>query len=543
LNEHSVKNFLEVNIQNALEKMGVFDARVEVIRPDTPDHGDLSTNVAMTLSKQLRKAPRMIAEELISHTDPSPFDKVEIAGPGFVNFYFNQAMFKRFVEFCEKPGFGRWDVGQSQPMQVEFVSANPTGPVTVANGRGAPLGDSISRLLEWIGYKVDREFYVNDRGAKIGHLGKSLEIRYRQAGGESCELPEEGYPGEYLLDIAKEMRAELGNKPLEMNDDARNEFFRTEAVARMIAWQRKVFEDFGIVFDRWFLETSMVESGEIDQAIKDLDSKGFLYKEDGAVWMKSTELGDDKDFVIIKSNGDPTYTATDIAYHRNKFARGYVHMINLMGADHHGHTGPMYAGLEALGYDKNKLEFHLYQLVHLFRDGKQVKMSKSSGEFVTLEELLEEVGKDAARYFYLMRSSDTHLNFDLDLAKKKTMENPVYYVQYAHVRCCAIMDDERAAGIADVDFAGFEGDAEVGLARELMWFPDEVRQAATMRAPNRICSYAERLAAAFHSFYHDCRVLGEEDIVAARRMKLVSSTRAVLKSCLEILGVSAPERM
>lgn len=529
-------------LAQALQKMDV-EFAPDVMRPDSPDHGDWSSNCAMALARQMKKAPRMVAEEIIKNLDQSMFEKVEVVGPGFMNFFLKPEVVTEFVrEACDE-GFGRSEFGKGTKVMVEFVSANPTGPVTVANGRGAPLGDSISRLLEWVGYSVHREFYVNDRGSKITNLGRSLEQRYRQARGLDWSMPEEGYPGEYLLDIAKEMVPDFGNTPFDMPDAERVEFFGRQAVGRMIAWQEKVFEKFGIKFDLWFSEAKMAGEGKIEQTLERLKKTGCIYEAEGATWLRSTDFGDDKDFVVVKSTGDATYTLGDIAYHIGKFDRGFDLAIDLMGADHHGHVGPMHAGLQALGIDHNRLEFVLYQLVHLYRGGQQVKMSKSSGEFVTLEELLDEVGVDAARYFYLMRSGDTHLNFDLDLAKSQTMDNPVYYVQYAHVRCCAIMDDERAND-ADVSKASpFEHALEKALAMELLTFPDEVKASALARTPHRIAAFAEKVASAFHSFYYECHVLNEEPPVKARRMLLVRATRNVLKGCLDILGVSAPNRM
>ncbi len=539
----SIKNFISEIISEGLKKIGVEDQIIEILRPDTPDHGDFSTNVAMTLTKKLKKAPRQIAQDLIDNLDSSSFHKIEIAGPGFINFFLADDVLLRFLNDALSDDFGKWNTGNKKKVQVEFVSANPTGPVTVANGRGAPLGDSVARLLTWMGYDVSREFYVNDRGAKIGHLANSLEARYRQALGLDWKLPEESYPGEYLLDIAKELKEEFGNKPLEMDEAERHDFFRVQAVSKMISWQKEVFSKFGVDFDFWFSERKMDETGEISGCIQKLRDKGVLYEEGGATWMRSTDFGDDKDFVIIKSSGDATYTTTDIAYHLNKYNRGFEHVIDIMGADHHGHIGPMEAGLEALGFEKDRLEFLLYQLVHLYRGGKQVKMSKSSGEFVTLEELLDEVGVDASRYFYLMRSSDTNLNFDLDLAKSKSMDNPVYYIQYAIVRCKAILGDERVSKINLENITTLEGGAEVNLARDIISFPDEVAGASKARAPSRICTYAERLSGSFHHFYHECRVIGEPEEIQKRRLLLILATVKVLKKILEILGVSAPDKM
>lgn len=539
----SIKNHIVGLLDSYLDKKGVKGHSFEILRPDTPKYGDFSSNIAMGLAGKLKTSPHKIAEDIIELIDKSMFKRVEIAGPGFINFFLSGDAFIQWLRYSLDDDFGRWNTGAGKKVQVEFVSANPTGPVTVANGRGAPLGDTIARLLEWTGHDVSREFYVNDRGAKIGNLARSLEERFKQVHDLEWTIPEEGYPGEYLLDIANEIKKEYGKQPLEMDDETWHQFFRNEAVNRIIQWQRDVFSRFGIDFDVWFSEKKMVETGEIDNTIARLRDSGMLYEKDGATWMRSTDLGDDKDFVIIKSNGDATYTATDITYHINKFNRGFDHLIDVMGADHHGHVGPMEAGLEALGYDKNKLEFHLYQLVHLFKDGKQVKMSKSSGEFVTLEELLEEIGVDVSRYFYLMRTSDTHLNFDIDQAKSKSMDNPAYYVQYAHVRCNAIMGDEKAVDVDLENISAFTEDAELNLIRELISFPDEIASASFARAPNRIATYAEKVAGAFHHFYHKCRVLDENDEIRNRRLLLVKATRCVLKSALAVLGVSAPERM
>ena len=539
----SIRDRIAGILDDYLRQKSIDNHSFEVLRPDTPKHGDYSSNIAMGLAGKLKMPPRKIAEEIIESIDKTMFSRVEIAGPGFINFFLAGDVFVQWLRHALNDDFGRWDIGDEKKIQVEFVSANPTGPVTVANGRGAPLGDSIARLLEWTGHYVSREFYVNDRGAKIDNLAYSLEERFKQAHNLEWNIPEEGYPGEYLLDIAVEIKMEYGTIPLEMDDESRHQFFRKEATSRIIKWQRDVFSRFGINFDVWFSEKKMVETGEIEDAIARLKERGMLYEEDGATWMRSTDLGDDKDFVIIKSNGDATYTATDIAYHINKFNRGFDHVIDVMGADHHGHIGPMKAGLEALAYHKDKLEFHLYQLVHLFKDGKQVKMSKSSGEFITLEELLDEVGVDVSRYFYLMRTSDTHLNFDIDQAKSKSMDNPAYYVQYAYVRCNAITSDERA-GDADIsNVSVFTEDAELNLIREIITLPDVIISASNARAPNRITQFAEKVAGAFHHFYHKCRVLDESDEIRNKRLLLVKATRCVLKSALSVLGVSAPEKM
>ncbi len=540
----SAKTEIAKQVANALSQMGAQNSQAIIERPELSEHGDFSTNIAMTLAKQLKKPPRAIAEEIISKLDKSMFDKVEAVGPGFINMFLTPKALLSFVlEAYGDHNFGKWDIGKNERVQVEFVSANPTGPITVANGRGGPLGDSLARLLSWIGYDAFREFYVNDRGAKVTHLAKSLEARYRQALGLPWELPQEGYPGEYLLDIAKDMAIEFEADPLSFDEPKRLEFFGKQAVARIVDGQKQVFKKFGIVFDKWFSEREMAERGEIGSALGKLDAKGVLYQHEGATFMRSTDFGDDKDFVVVKSTGEPTYTATDVAYHLGKFERGFSRVIDVMGADHHGHTGPMFAALKALGIDQAKLEFLLYQLVHLFRGGQLVKMSKSSGEFVTLDELLDEVGPDSARYFFLMRSSDTSLNFDIDLAKSQSMDNPVYYVQYAHVRCCSMMDDERAKMANISQAAELDHPLEAKLAKELIDFPDEVRAAALSRAPHRMTAYAERVAQAFHTFYHECKVLQEESAVRDRRMLLVALTRKVLKGTLEILGVSAPERM
>jgi len=539
----SVRTSIASIFEAALFKLGV-QAQIDISRPEFAQHGDFSTNIAMSLAKQLKKPPRAIAEDIINNLDHKLFSNVEIAGAGFINVFLKPEVLKDLVfEAVNDSNYGRWNIGGGKSVQVEFVSANPTGPITVANARGGPLGDSVARLLEWIGYNVWREFYVNDRGAKIGHLARSLEQRYRQAMDLIWELPPEGYPGEYLLDIARDVFTEYGDGILKKDENERLAFFGEQAVARIIAGQQKVLKRFGVKFDLWFSEKEMSAKGEIEKALDRLKEKGVLYEQDGAIWMKSTDYGDDKDFVVIKSGGEPTYTATDFAYHIGKYDRGFDLSIDLLGADHQGHTGPMFAALEAIGIPKERLEFLLYQLVYLIKGGQQVKMSKSSGEFVTLDELLDEVPPDAARYFYLMRSSDTHLNFDIDLAKSQTMENPVYYVQYAHVRCNAIINDERANGVDIGKSLYFEDNLEINLAKELIDFPDEVKACALARAPHRIASYAERVASAFHSFYHDCRVLQEPFEILNRRMLLVLATRKVLSSCLSILGVTAPERM
>ena len=445
----------------------------------------------------------------------------------------------------EDERYGCSDLGQGKRIQVEFVSANPTGLLHMGNARGAALGDSLCNVLTAAGYEVTREFYINDAGNQIENFGKSLEARYLQLLGQEADFPEEGYHGEDIIETVKNIIAEEGDKYLQVETELRREFLIQKALEEKINNIKRDLARFGVEYDVWFSEQSLHDSGAITQTIQELQHKGLVYEKEGALWFRTTELGEEKDEVIVRSNGLATYFAADIAYHKNKFERGFEKVINIWGADHHGHVARMKGAMEALGYDPDNLQVILMQLVRLFRGGEIVRMSKRSGQYITLSELIDEVGRDAARFFFVMRSPDSHLEFDLDLAKKESADNPVYYVQYAHARINSILlaSPEKLAQPEDVDFTLLKEEAELALIRKIAEFPDEIEGVALSYEPHHLTRYAHELASLFHSFYNSCRVLTDEQDLRRARLYLVNAARITLRNVLLLLGVSAPEKM
>jgi len=526
---------------------------ISVEPPRLKEFGDFATNLAMLLSREVGRPPREVAQTLVKHLpDDRLVAKVEVAGNGFINFTLHPEWLYEVLRDIQHKGdaYGRWNIGQGKRVNVEFVSANPNGPITVAHGRGGAIGDVLANLLEAIGYQVTREFYVNDatNSLQMQNFARSLVVRYRQLLSEEVELPEDGYAGEYLVDIARELLEKEGTHLAEGEEEAVIERFRAYAEDAMKRQQQQDLADFGIVFDVWFSENSLHQSGQVAQAIEELKARGYAYKHDGALWLRSTAFGDDKDRVLVRNNGQPTYIAADAAYHKNKFDRGFDHLIDIWGPDHHGYVARTRAAVAALGYPVERFEVLIYQIVRLFKGGDLVRMSKRAGNVVTLRDVLEEVGKDAARFFFLMRSHDSPLDFDLELAKKESSENPVYYVQYAHARICSIL---RVAGeqgwtvpsASDTDLSVLKEERELELIKKLDEFPEEVLESATERAPHRLTRYSMEVADAFHKFYDTCRVVGEHHALMRARLVLVDATRVVLRNVLGLLGVSAPERM
>ncbi len=526
------------------------DFTVEV--PREREHGDFATNLAMLLPKQARMAPRRIADVLVEHlTHPVRWlQRVEVAGPGFINFHLDPRWALAAVPMAVKlrADYGRVQVGGGKKVQVEFVSANPTGLLHMGNARGAALGDSIAAILDYAGWKVTREFYINDAGNQIENFALSLEARYFQLLGREAEVPEGGYHGQDIVDTVRRFIDRHGDGLLAAEPAARREALVQFALAEKIGAIRKALEDFGVHYDVWFSEQSLHDGGKVDEALRRLRERGFLYERDGALWFKATAFGVEKDEVVVRKNGVPTYFAADIAYHMNKFERGFDWVINVWGADHHGHVPRMKGAMAALGYDPDALHVVIMQLVRLLRGGEVVRMSKRTGRFITLEELVEEVGRDAARYFFVMRSADSHLDFDLDLARSQSNENPVYYVQYAHARICSIFRQLKEQGrqvpaVEEVNLELLREEAELALARRLADFPEEVSLAARQLAPHRIARYVHEVAGLLHSFYNVHRVITDDVELSNARLLLVDATRVVLRNCLGILGVHAPERM
>jgi len=537
-------------------------------RPRDPSHGDWATNIAMQSSKAAGASPRSIADAIAARMAGHPdIDSVEVAGPGFINIRLSASALQRVLTEARTQGrnFGSSKLGQGKRVQVEFVSANPVGPMHVGHGRWAALGDSMARVLEHAGWRAEREFYINDVGVQMDIFARSVAARYLEIGGKEVEFDPEWYQGVYITDIAREIFEEEGAAWIESDAAEREAHFKEVAYSQVLSHLQRVLHDFGVDFDVWFSERTLHAADAegrtaIERAISRLRDAGYVYDLDGAVWFRSTDFGDDKDRVLKKSDGAYTYFAADVAYHADKLDRGFDRIINIWGADHHGYVKRMQATFTAMGHD-DKLDVVIGQLVNLYRGGQVVRMSKRTGEMVTFEDLLSDVGGDAARYFFLRRSTDQPLDFDIELAQSQSSENPVYYVQYAHARICSILrkgaaEDDAAVAEAGIDDLAariipheaplhlLDSPAELALMRKLMEFEEVVESAASQLAPFKLTRYAEELASAFHQFYTVCRVIDpEEPEMTHARLYAVDATRIALAGVLDLIGVSAPERM
>jgi len=520
--------------------------------PREREHGDLATNLAMVLAKQVKRSPRDIATTLIKHLDTTGtwIQSSEIAGAGFINFRLNPLWLTDVIKEVIKAGnsYGQVDLGKGEKVQVEFVSANPTGLLHMGNARGAALGDSLASLLSMAGYDVSREFYINDTGNQIHNFALSLESRYLQQLGQDCPFPEGGYHGEDLIETVKGLITKVGDKYLTVEPELRREFLIRYGLEEKMQDIRETLQDFGVNYDVWFNEQSLHDSGAVKLTLEELEKKGYIYEKEGALWLKSTLFGDEKDEVVIRSNGTPTYFAADIAYHRNKFERGFTRVINIWGADHHGHVARLKGAMSAFGYDKDNLQVILMQLVRLIRNGEVVKMSKRSGQYITLRELMDEVGKDAARFFFSLRDPDSAVDFDLDLAKAQSSDNPVYYVQYAHARMCSILRQALELGDtgkppSDDELKLLNSTEERDLLKKMADLPSEVTIAARLMEPHRLARYVLDLAALFHTFYNSQRVLVDDEGLRRARLSLVGAVKQIISNVLGVLGVSAPEKM
>ncbi|UOE55393.1 arginine--tRNA ligase [Bacillus sp. CMF12] len=549
-----VQDKLKQEIKDAVVKAGLAaeeqipDVILEI--PKEKAHGDYSTNMAMQLARVAKKAPRMIAEDLIAHFDSSKasIEKIEIAGPGFINFYMNNSYLTDLIPAVLEAGdhYGETTVGNSQKIQVEFVSANPTGDLHLGHARGAAVGDSLCNILDKAGYDVSREYYINDAGNQINNLALSVEARYFQALGLEKGMPADGYHGEDIIGIGKKLAEEYGEKYVNADEKERFDFFREYGLKYEMAKLKQDLEDFRVPFDVWYSETSLYHNGKIDTALQALKDNGHIYEEEGATWFRSTAFGDDKDRVLIKNDGSYTYLTPDIAYHKDKLERGFEKLINIWGADHHGYIPRMKAAIQALGYDREALEVEIIQLVHLYKNGEKMKMSKRTGKAVTMRDLVEEVGLDATRYFFAMRSADTHLDFDLDLAVSQSNENPVYYAQYAHARISSILRQGEEQGMAAgaADYSLIQAEKEIDVLKKIGEFPQAVGEAAQKRMPHRITNYIYELASSFHSFYNAEKVLDAENPERTKaRLALIKAVQTTLKNALKLIGVSAPEKM
>jgi arginyl-tRNA synthetase len=522
-----------------------------VERPRDRGHGDWATNAALVAARLVPLAARDVADRIIRHLPPIPhLESVEIAGPGFVNVRLAASWYHEVVRAAATggAGFARSEAGSGERIQVEFVSSNPNGPLHIGHGRGGVIGDVVVRMLEYVGHPVEREYYYNDAGVQIDRFAASLEARYLQALGRDAPIPEDGYHGRYVTDWAAELVNERGNTLADLPDGERRAELRDWGLARAMRDIEETLELARIPFDVWFSETSIHESGDVDRCIAVLRDLGHVYEADGATWFRTSDFGDEKDRVLVKSDGTYTYIAPDVAYHRDKFERGFDRVINVWGADHHGYVPRMKAAVAGLGYDPDRLEILITQMVNLSRGGEPVRMSTRAGDFVTFREVLEEVGADAARYHLAAFSPDTAITFDLESAKARSMDNPVFYLQYAHARIRSLERFAAESGVerlptADADLRALNHPAEGELMRQIDLLGEEVREAAARRAPHRLTAYGYDLATAFHRFYTECRVVTDDPTVTQARLCLVEASKSALRAVLDLLAITAPEEM
>lgn len=540
-------------LRDAINLLGVENSDAIFETPRDPEHGDRAASTALKLAKVLKTKPLDIANKIANNIKSDVIENINVAAPGFVNIFLSKNFYAQAITSILNQGnsYGAVNLGSNRRVQVEFVSANPTGPLHIGHGRGAAVGDVVARILKFTGWDVQREYYVNDSGLQIMTLGKSTQARYFELLGQVSEFPENGYKGSYIYDLAQEIINLEGRKFLDVPREESLDYFKTYAANKIMSGIKQDLENFRVKFDNFFPEGYLHANNLVNSAMEDLKSRGFAYESDGALWFKTEDtIGDDKDRVLIRANGVPTYFASDIAYHRNKFiTRSFQRVIDVWGADHHGYIARVKAAIKAMGKNPDDFEVLLIQLVNLIREGKSINMSTRAGEFITLKEVLDEAGVDAARFFFLMRRSDSQLDFDLDLAKRQSNENPVFYVQYAHARISGILREleKRNLFIDDNDSVNQEIFNERNareLADTLAKYPDSIREASSQLAPQVLTSYVLNLAGVFHSFYNTNRIIDEPDKnIALGRVNLIKAAKIVIASCLELLGVNAPERM
>lgn len=524
------------------------DVLLEV--PPQKEFGDFATNIAMQSARIAHKSPRMIADILLKHLDAPWLEKAEVAGAGFINFFLkHDIIYDTLCHILEQgKQYGQAPLRAEDTVQVEYVSANPTGPLHVGHGRGAAYGSALVNLLRTAGYNVQSEYYINDAGNQMNNLAASVNARYLELLGKKAEIPENGYHGADIIDTARAIIEQDGDKYLQMDEKDRLEIFKNRAYEEKLKALKRDLESFNVTYDKWFSERTLHPEA-IKKACETLKGNGNMYEKDGALWLKSTAYGDDKDRVVIRDNGVPTYLAADIAYHKNKYERQFKKLINIWGADHHGYVARVKAAMAALGLDPNQLEILLLQMVSLFRNGELVKMSKRTGQAITLNELIEEVGTDAARYFFIMRSLDTQLDFDLDLAKSHSNENPVYYIQYANARIFSIYKQVAENGdVFDMTWKNTKWDKlkeerELALIKKMAAYPEEIRKAAADRSPHRIAHFVYEMAGLFHAFYNNCHIIQTDKELEEARLALVTAVQITIANCLAVLGISAPETM
>jgi arginyl-tRNA synthetase len=552
-----MKQFLAERFDRALKELGVpAGVRVTFDKPKMEAHGDLTTNIAMMLAKSLGKNPRALAQEIVARLkiEPTYVSNVEIAGPGFINFKFTDAFFTgQLKSILERPDlFGHSEIGAGKKTQVEFVSANPTGPLSVGHGRQAAIGDMIANLLQWTGHDVTREYYYNNAGRQMRVLAESTYSRYRQLFDPTYPFPDDGYQGDYIREIAEGIRAKRGEALCSLDREESLRICKEFAEQSMFSEIKDVLSSMGVIHDVFYNEDSLYTSGKLDEVVHQFREKDLAYDKDDAVWFRATALGLDQDRVIVKSTGEPTYRLPDIVYHREKFRRGFELIVDVFGADHIATIPDVLAGIRALGYDPEKIKVVIHQFVTLMKNGEQVKMSKRLANFVTLRELIDEVGRDAVRFFFLMRSASSHLEFDLDLAKEQSEKNPVYYVQYAHARIASILrfakeqgafDPSDVAGLERIQYSLLIGASEVALIKMLLDFPEVVESTCFSFEPHRLTTYLHDAATSFHRFYHEHRVVIPEKDLSEARCALCMAAQVVLANGFRILGISAPEKM
>ncbi len=558
LTKNTLREWIDAALNAAKEKGEINFSEIPdyvIEEPREKEFGDFATNAAMLMAKEARMAPRKIAETIVANlnTEGTFISEVSVAGAGFINFKLDGSQLVKVLEMIDeqKENYGRIDMGKGEKVMVEFVSANPTGPMHMGNARGGALGDCLASVLDWAGFNVCREFYINDAGNQIEKFANSLEARYIQAlkGEDAVEFPEDGYQGEDIRVHAKNFIEINGDKYLETSQEERKAALVDYALALNIAALKTDLEKYRIYYDVWFHESDLHSNGKAREVVKELTERGHTYEKEGAIWFRATDFGEEKDEVLVRANGFLTYFAVDVAYHRNKLVdREFKTAINIWGADHHGHVARLKAALAALGLDSDRLEVILMQLVRLVRGGEVVRMSKRTGKSITLNDLLEETSIDAARFFFNMRQANSHFDFDLELAVEQSNENPVFYVQYAHARICSILrlmaqENVNVKPAKDVDLKLLSCEQEIDLMKLLARFPEEIRAAAIGREPSRMTRYVMELAAGFHTFYGACRVKTDDQALMDARLVLVNATKTVIKNALTLLSIEAPEQM
>ena len=546
-----VKQTLIQEIEKSIQQANIVESipEIKIEIPKDTKNGDYATNIAMVLTKLAKRNPREIAQLIVDHldTEAAHVKKIDIAGPGFINFYLDSSYLNAVIDQALEldTQFGRVAESKNKKILVEYVSANPTGDLHIGHARNAAVGDTLCNILDAAGYDVTREYYINDAGNQITNLAKSIEARYLQHLGQKAEMPADGYHGQDIKNIGADL-AEKQPNLMDLSDDKRLKTFRQLGVDYEMAKLKQDLADFNIHFDNWFSETSLYEKGEIKAVLERMKENGYTYEQDGATWLRTTDFKDDKDRVLIKKDGTYTYFLPDIAYHYDKFQRGNDNLINLFGADHHGYINRLKASLETFGVDSDRLEIQIMQMVRLMQDGEEVKMSKRTGNAITLREIMDEVGIDAARYFLTMRSADTHFDFDMALAKEQSQDNPVYYAQYAHARICSILRQAEAQGYQvekGADYQTITNDKAIELLKKVAEFEPMIEGAAEARAPHRVTNYIQDLAAHFHKFYNAEKVLTEDQAKTKAHLALIDAVRITLRNALQLVGVTAPEQM